>query len=405
MKKFNLILSVLILFSACSKDDNENDEIDEQIPTYTYKVIDTGVEAAYNNTTEISTPAPVSIFYGQDADYRGFTPFYRDNGDGTIFDYQTGLTWQQDMGEKVTFAEAFTAADNSNLSGFSDWRVPSIKELYSLIMFYGQEGQENDESSYIPFINTEYFDQPFGDTQSGERLIDAQTWSATEYVSTTMNGDETVFGVNFVDGRIKGYPKYDPATITAQKMYLRMVRDKEDYGINDFVDNANGTISDLATGLMWQTADDGNTRSWQDAISYCENLDVSGYNDWRLPNIKELQSIVDYSKSPATSNSPAINSLFSCTEITDPDGNPGQYGYYWSGTTHLTGTQPGDHAAYIAFGKAQGNMNGNLLDVHGAGAQRSDPKSGEANEYPQYFGPQGDVQYVYNFVRAVRNIQ
>ena len=49
-------------------------------------------------------------------------------------------------------------------------------------------------------------------------------------------------------------------------------------------------------------------------------------------------------------------------------------------------------------------MNGNLLDVHGAGCQRSDPKSGDINDYPQYFGPQGDVQYVYNFVRGVRNI-
>ena len=50
-------------------------------------------------------------------------------------------------------------------------------------------------------------------------------------------------------------------------------------------------------------------------------------------------------------------------------------------------------------------MNGNLLDVHGAGCQRSDPKSGDINDYPQYFGPQGDVQYVYNFVRAVRTIE
>jgi len=57
---------------------------------------------------------------------------------------------------------------------------------------------------------------------------------------------------------------------------------------------------------------------------------------------------------------------------------------------------------YVAFGEAQGQMNGILLDVHGAGAQRSDPKSGDPADYPQYMGPQGDVLYVYNYARAVR---
>lgn len=47
-------------------------------------------------------------------------------------------------------------------------------------------------------------------------------------------------------------------------------------------------------------------------------------------------------------------------------------------------------------------MNDNLMEVHGAGAQRSDPKSGSRNEYPSYFGPQGDVRYVFNYVRCLR---
>ena len=46
-----------------------------------------------------------------------------------------------------------------------------------------------------------------------------------------------------------------------------------------------------------------------------------------------------------------------------------------------------------------------LMDVYGAGSQRSDPKTGDAANYPQFFGPQGDVEYVFNFVRAVRNIE
>jgi hypothetical protein len=67
-------------------------------------------------------------------------------------------------------------------------------------------------------------------------------------------------------------------------------------------------------------------------------------------------------------------------------------------------------AIYIAFGEALGFMemppnSGNyfLMDVHGAGAQRSDPKQGNPENYPHGFGPQGDVIRIYNFVRLVRN--
>lgn len=110
--------------------------------------------------------------------------------------------WQKDMGEKISFAEAQTKADELVLGGYDDWRVPTIKELYSLILF---TGRVNSTISIDMFVDTTYFNQPLGDTSAGEREIDAQTWSDTEYVGKTMNGDDTVFGVNFVDGRIKGY--------------------------------------------------------------------------------------------------------------------------------------------------------------------------------------------------------
>ena len=45
-----------------------------------------------------------------------------------------------------------------------------------------------------------------------------------------------------------------------------------------------------------------------------------------------------------------------------------------------------------------------LQDVHGAGAQRSDPKAGDPGDYPQGHEPQGDVIRVFNYVRLVRDI-
>lgn len=403
-----LIMCLALTFSlSCAKDSNpvNNDEQvnnpDEQVLANSYPIVETGVELFFNNTAIITEPSEGEPFYGQDAHYQNNTPSYTNNNDGTITDNVTGLIWQQDMGSKISFTEAFIKADTMSLGGHTDWRVPTTKEVYSLILF---TGRVMGETAIEMFIDTNYFEQPLGNTNFGEREIDAQTWSSTEYVGTTMNGDATVFGVNFIDGRIKGYPKYRPGSGKANKMYFRMVRGNTDYGKNNFVDNGDSTVSDLATGLMWQKADDGIGRDWEEALAYAENLELAGHNDWRLPNAKELQSIVDYTRSPQTTSSPAIDPVFETTEINDPEGNPGQYPFFWSSTTHQDGPNPFTSAAYIAFGEGQGKMNGILMDVHGAGCQRSDPKSGDPDKYPQFFGPQGDVRYVLNYERCVRDM-
>lgn len=397
-----MIASLLILCS-CEKDDTSVVEEENDTPlSIVYAIVDTDVE---DFSTDVAITSTISLghpFYGQDANYSGNKPSYTNNGDGTITDNVTGLIWEQDMGEKITFDEAFSKAEQSTLGGFTDWRVPTLKEVYSLILF---TGQVRGEQAITMFIDIDYFNQPIGDVSIGEREIDAQTWSSTEYVGRTMADDETVFGVNFVDGRIKGYPKYKKSTGNATTMYFRMVRANTAYGINKFIDNEDGTVSDIATGLMWQQADDGNSRDWEESLAYAEGLELATYSDWRLPNTKELQSIVDYSRSPQTTNSPAIDPVFYTTEISDPSGNNGQYPFFWTSTTHLDGVNPYAGAAYIAFGEGQGEMNGMLMDVHGAGCQRSDPKSGDINAYPQFQGPQGDVRYVYNYVRCVRDIK
>ena len=363
----------------------------------TYTIVDTGQQVSYSNDEVIVLPEPDDNFFGQDANYIINPPSYTDSHNGTITDNVTGLIWQKEMGDKLTFEDAQREVNNINnkkLGGFSDWRIPTIKELYSLIQFSGSV--KGDKALY-PFIDTTYFNQPIGNTSAGEREIDAQTWSSTEYVAKTMKNDDTVFGVNFVDGRIKGYPKYNPRTHEPNKMYFRFVRGNTDYGKNSFVDNSDGTISDTATGLTWQQTDSANGLNWQQALQYAEQSTLGGYNDWRLPSAKELQSIVDYTRSPTTSNSAAIDPIFHTSSIINEAGNK-DYPYYWSSTTHLDGPVPQEGAVYIAFGKALGEMHGTTLDVHGAGSQRSDPKIGAAMSR----GPQGDLIRVKNYVRMVR---
>jgi hypothetical protein len=382
----------------------------------TYPIVDTGQTKCYNASAEMTCPSSGASFYGQDAQNTGRQPSYKNNGDGTITDLNTGLMWIQARGSKVTWDAAVSGASTSRVGGYSDWRMPTIKELYSLIDFTGKSAATDAAS--VPYIDTTYFEIVFGDVTGG-RVIDGQDWSATQYVSTTMNGEATVFGVNFIDGRIKGYPKYQPGSggHTGYTLYVRYVRGNTGYGVNNFVNNNDGTISDTATGLMWSQNDSGVGMNWQDALAWVQTKNTAnylGHSDWRMPNAKELQSIVDYTRSPATTGSATIDPLFSCTSITN-EGGVSDYPFYWAGTTHLDS----NGGVYLSFGRALGwmkqgsNSYYSLLDVHGAGSQRSDPKSGLVTNYllgydagnkPAYgLGPQGDVIRIYNYVRLVRD--
>jgi hypothetical protein len=367
--------------------------------------VDTGQSSCYGNTGVIPCPQPGQPFYGQDAQFVSNPPHYRDNGDGTVTDLVTGLMWSKGLSNhKVTPEEGARLAAKLTLGGHSDWRVPTVKELYTLIDFrgytgfHGRNGFDSVPADAVPFIDTDYFDFAYGDTAYGERYIDAQWLSATQYVATTMDNMETVFGVNFADGRIKGYGYKKRGTRRVVKtFYVRYVRGPA-YGINDFVDNGDGTVTDRSTGLMWTKADSGKGMNWQQTLAYAAHLKTGGYDDWRLPNAKELEDIVDYSRSPDTTGSAAIDPVFTTTAIVNEAGER-DYPYFWTSTTHLDGPRPGADAVYIAFGRAIGEMRGRIMDVHGAGAQRSDPKTGS----PRLgHGPQGDAQRILNDVRCVR---
>ncbi|MEI7851422.1 MAG: DUF1566 domain-containing protein, partial [Kiritimatiellales bacterium] len=194
-----------------------------------YVVVGTGQTKCYDNRGEIAPPKLGQPFYGQDAQYPGTVPSYKDNGDGTVSDLNTGLIWVKARGEKISWDAAVAGAKACRTGGYDDWRLPTIKELYSLINFNG--GCAGTVANSTPYIDTKSFDFVYGDESKGFRIIDCQDWSATEYIGTTMNGNPTAFGVNFADGRIKGYPKSSPRG--ENKLFVRYVRGNPDYGKND----------------------------------------------------------------------------------------------------------------------------------------------------------------------------
>ncbi len=377
-----------------------------------YTIVDTGQEKFYNDTKVMAAPKPGEAFYGQDATYRRNWPSYTNNGDGTISDKVTGLMWQQSFDhngdgrinvyDKLTYEELLKLLESGvEFAGYTDWRLPTIKEIYSLILFSGEDIVPNKASAknLIPFIDNKTFDFGYGDLNAGERLIDMQCATSTVYVSAEM--PKTVFGVNFADGRIKGYQLTLPHR-GDKKFSCLLVRGNVDYGKNTFIANGNGTISDHATGLMWMQNDSKEGMLWKEALAYAENMEFAGHSDWRLPDAKELQSIVDYTRSPASSNSAAINTIFNCTQIENEAGER-DFPYYWSSTTHVS-QRGGQRAVYVAFGRSLGKMRA-WIDVHGAGSQRSDPKTGNPENFADGRGPQGDAIRIYNHVRLVRSMK
>ena len=400
-----------------------------------YAIVDTSQAQCFGATTGMACPARGGAFDGQDAQFQGFAPSYEASTDGkTVYDRVTRLTWQQSpdtngdgklgkadkLGADAAVAHCAALA-SASFAGFGDWRLPSIKELYSLIDFRGTDPSGfdgTDTSGLTPFIDTRYFAFDYGHTGEGERIIDSQYASSTRYVVKD-GAEKLLFGVNFADGRIKGYGITMPMGGGEKTFFVQCVRGNEAYGKNELVANADQTVDDRATGLTWSKADSGSPMDYQQALAWVASQNAAkflGHDDWRMPNAKELQSILDYTRSPDGTGAPAIDPVFSITSFTNEAGVV-DYPWFWASTTHASFNGHGS-GVYLAFGRAGGwNKVGaatcySLLDVHGAGAQRSDPKTavglaqiGKACDGTTAYGlgPQGDMLRGKNFVRLVRN--
>ena len=346
------------------------------------KVPDSGQSYCFTNRQKVPCADIQSRFRGQDGHHTARRA-YRDNGDGTVSDLVTGLRWQQGHNaQRLTYADAKAACSRLELAGKAAWRLPTITELFSISDWHDKQGRQH-------YIDDRYFElkepkpeilinDPYSSTHNISMM--GQTWSSTEYVGeiALRSTARHVFFFNFLDGRIKAAPKQGNA-----RLFYRCVTG-EPWGDNLFQNNRNGTVTDAALELMWQQKDDGQPRDWSQSLAYCEGLSLAGHNDWRLPNIKELQTLVDYRY-----NEPAIDPRF----FKQQD----KTGWFWSSTTH--GESPA-MASYICFGPCT-SVDGE--DVHGAGAQRSDPKTGNPARW-QARGGQRDETRIFNYARCVRDV-
>lgn len=208
--------------------------------------------------------------YGEDADHTMYAPFYIDNGDGTITDTVTGLMWQKTDGGEMTIDSAIQYCDTLSMAGYHDWHLPRPHELFSL----------NDLQYVNPALDSVF------------TVTNAQYWWSNE---RQVNDSINVWCTN-AGGGIGNKPDTETIGAGGTKSYhVRAVRYpiSPDTIAEHFTDNGDGTLTDNVTNLIWQKAPCPDTLSWEDALTYADTLTLLGDTDWRLPNIKELESLND----------------------------------------------------------------------------------------------------------------
>ena len=294
------------------------------------RIPDTGQTTFYDDYSEMTNP-PTSInddFYGQDASFHSYSQTYTKLDQNRnplpqsastwsmILDQVTGLIWEnktnngsiQDQNKVFSWYDSnpstnqgFSGTDQgynsdtedyiqhlneNNLGGFSDWRIPSINELASLMDYENM----SIHLDFFPFVIADKF------------------WSSTTVNQTI----DRAWSFDFKTG--KAIPFFDKS----EKLHVLAVRGGN-ISRDHFIINGDGTVTDIHTGLMWQIQNINRTSRWENAVELCSTLSSSGYSDWRLPNKEELRSIVNYFQ-----YGPAIDTTYFPSTLPMP---------FWSATT------------------------------------------------------------------------
>ncbi len=365
LKKVIIMISFLFIVFSLSMCKNIFSAISEPVPVadqYRIYLPRTGLTKCYKEdgaTGEISCTGS-----RQDGEIQAGAelpvPRFIDNGNGTMTDRLTGLMWEKLPDNSAhTWVNAFgriAALNSQKLGGYSDWRLPNVLELKSIINY-----AHNFPAQWLK-------DQGF------ETIIltsASNYWSSTTTPSDSGQAYYAIFYSNS-GGQIKPITKTNSYYVIAVRGRghsgaIRLPRTGQASSIQTgddgqiqagaplphprFIDNGNGTMTDRLTGLMWEKMPYNGTLQWAAALNHCRTLTTGGYSDWRLPNVHELISLVNYGYSGSQS-AWLISQGFSGI----------QTGRHWTSNTELYST---NSARYLAFSDVEfaGNGKTNLYYV------------------------------------------
>ncbi|MGA1713659.1 MAG: DUF1566 domain-containing protein, partial [bacterium] len=206
-------------------------------------------------------------------------------------DEETGLTWQR---EQVwhSWEEANRYCQTEHY-GLSDWRLPKEAELAFLYQRLDASKNRMTATKIFPSLMRDHY-------WSGEGVA-GSAWS-----------------VNFKDGNRSWRPKSGiayvrcvrgsgvPDSMASETVNLYSSKPSQtelsDSGSNSRYSWAAETVEDKRKNLIWQRQDDGTPRTQVDAEKYCQDLELGGWDDWMLPQIGQLRSLIEEDLRPARIN-------------------------------------------------------------------------------------------------------
>lgn len=331
------------------------------------QVLKTGQTTCYNAAGSVIACAGT----GQDGELQpGVARSFTDNGDGTITDNRTGLMWEKwsdngdihDKNNQYSWTNAFgkiTTLNSGSFAGHNDWRLPTAAELSSL----ADLGATNNAEPTV-------FQTPCSPGCAATTC--SCSYPSGHWSSTSMHGAASnAWAWNAIEGRIATLPKTNTQNVRAVRTaastevppaqllktgqttcydaggsVIACAGSGQDGELQKgaqrgFTDNGDGTITDQATGLTWEKlSDDGsihdkdNTYTWANAFAKVATLNstvFAGHSDWRVPNLRELESLVDASTfNPATYSAFSPGCAVFCTVLSC---SCTASSLYWSSTT------------------------------------------------------------------------
>ena len=238
----------------------------------------TGAASCFDDTTEGECPAYGEAFFGQDWQYAeaGFcTPKeLSTTGTGsekTVVDSFTHYEWHQTAGSAKTWSNADKYCMQSTYAGKNDWRLPSPAELLTIV----------DSSTASPALDDHFTVSGYNFWATEDKKNTENAWRVTQ------------------SGALMSVAK-------TTKNYVICVRVSEYAAPANRFETAAETVTDKVSSLMWQKSP-SSSKSWREALNYCEEISTGGSFDWRLPNRNELASLVDHTKANgAMSDFPGI---------------------------------------------------------------------------------------------------
>ncbi|MEI6791064.1 MAG: DUF1566 domain-containing protein, partial [Myxococcaceae bacterium] len=186
---------------------------------------------------------------------------------GVVTDTLTQIQWEQNASSgTMNWTDAARYCTGRNTGGLTGWHVPNIGELQTLVDF----------TITAPSINATFF----------SAMPLASFWSSTLDTGYSGNSWELLFA--------SGGPSYGHSTTNLDRVRCARSYYQTPTQMRNIV--ASGTVTDTVTGLIWQQASRSGIMTYASALTSCTGLNLgSSSSGWRLPTIRELSTLIDYS--------------------------------------------------------------------------------------------------------------